>query len=211
MSRFIPIREESCRHRGQNFKYAIRYDTEKNLFRIDLPAVIVKRTHKKFVTGQTEARVRNEANEWIAKYITLGSKPDKVILYEYEADLHKEDHKHIEHDDLDSMSGRHVVAGVEINYTGVRFRYQVALRFRTAEGRWDYTTMKGAPIWMGGEKVMKWTPEREQFFWSMRHEFGQLVSRLHNFFNQRPGTFAKQIDVGLARRLLKGPEKQEKI
>lgn len=190
------IKTETVEIGGKPYTKQIRYFSTERKFSIEVPEEIATATNHARVAGDTEKEVDEAFNRVISEFAALKHKTDKVILYRIDLKAKIVDAQGKVLFDQGGLRGD--------RDTEVSFQYLVATRFRWG-GTSEYFNEQGEKVWIGGESIMEWTAEREQFFAAFKSSLETAILRAHKFFkNQKK--LIKLIDTHAAPRLLEAPK-----
>lgn len=165
-------------------------------FEIKVPTEIGEAVHTLRVAGATEKECDEAFTEIVLQFASLKQKKDRVILYRTDLEGKIKDAK-----------GKVIYnRGHFTDDRGVKiqFDYMVANRLRYGDST-SYFDDTGKKVWIGGESVMEWTPEREAFFASFQQAMEQAILRADAFFGKNSTKLAKLIDAKKLPLLLGGP------
>jgi hypothetical protein len=166
-------------------------------FEIKVPAEIGEVVHTLCVSGKTEAECDESFTRVVVEFAGLRQKKDKVILYRIDLEGKIKDAR-----------GKVIYSrGHFTDDRGVKiqFDYMVANRIRYG-GTVAYFNDDGKKVWIGGESVMEWTPDREAFFSGFQAALEQAILRADTFFGKNSQKLAKLIDAKKLPLLLGGPK-----
>ncbi len=164
-------------------------------FEIKVPAEIGEAVHTLRVSGDNEKECDEAFSRVVVEFAGLKQKKDKVILYRIDLEGKIKDAK-----------GKVIYnRGHFTDDRGVKiqFDYMVANRIRYG-GTVAYFDDGGKKVWIGGESVMEWTPDREAFFSGFQAAMEQAILRADTFFGKNSTKLAKLIDAKKMPLLLGG-------
>lgn len=190
------IKSETIELDGTLYIKEMTYRSSDRKFKINIHPKVAEAIGLHCVSAETEKACDEHFAEAMLKYLSLKKKEDKVILYRIDLEAKIKDAR-----------GKVVYErGHFVDDRGVKisFDYMVANRFRYG-GNVVYHNAKGEKVWLGGESVMDWTPEREAFFAGLQTQLETAILRADKFFSKKSQALAKLIDAHALPPLLEGP------
>jgi hypothetical protein len=194
------VNKEIIQFKGKPFEKSTTYSSRIAKFRIDLPPEVVefRDCRLKYVEADSE----KEANVafWceVNQFLSVDSKKDKVILYKFEWDSHIERDGKIINETQFRLESK--------TKSMIKLEYKIAYRHRVGEGI-SYFDENGNHFYPGGEKVIEWTAEREQFFHQVKFQMDNAILQVKKFMKLNPKSVVNLIDGRLATNLLEFKEK----
>jgi len=162
------------------------------------------------VFGPTEDETVSAFEKEIKAYEAAVTKSDKVILY---AVAGSSAEPGAERTDLEKIARELANWGRTPEWIGLLVKHRIAYR-TLVEERVSYRDEDGGEVpysWRPGKDslahAIEWTPEREQFFVSLKSQLERMVARAVEFLDKKPDEMTLFIDSRQGGTLLTGPGK----
>lgn len=160
------------------------------------------------VFGPTEDEVVSAFEKEVKAFEAAVTKKEKVILYAV-AGSSEEPIRN----DLEKIARELGNWGRKPEWIGLLVRHRIAYK-TVVENQVSYRDEDGSEVaysWRAGKDslthAIEWTPEREQFFVSLKAQLERMVARAVEFLDKKPDEMTIFIDSRRGGTLLTGPEK----